>query len=73
MQGCQINGESSRQVRQDAWANANRIEAEFEKPDGERGKYLSPREHGQPVSAGIFYTEGLALEEADTGQQQGED
>jgi hypothetical protein len=44
-------------IRQDAWANANRTEAEAEKPDGHRGKYLSATEHDQPASAGLYYTE----------------
>jgi hypothetical protein len=59
-------------IRQDAWANANRIEAEVQKPEGERGKYVSPREHGQPETAGIFYIEPLESEEieVDSGLQQ---
>lgn len=35
-------------IRQDAWANANRVAVETEKPAAERGKYLYPQAHGQP-------------------------
>jgi hypothetical protein len=63
-------------IRQDAWANAHRTEAEVDKPEGERGKYLTPREHGQPATAGIHHVEvelpGSAETEPDSGQQQGE-
>ena len=52
-------------IRQDAWANANRFEAEVDKPEGERGKYLAPREHGQPEEAGIHYAPPLASEGAE--------
>jgi hypothetical protein len=56
-------------IRQDAWANANRTEAEVEKPQGHRGKYLSPTEHDQPASAGLYHAELQASEEteADSG------
>lgn len=59
-------------IRQDAWANANRPEAEVEKPEDHRGKYLSAREHDQPASGGLYYTERQASEEAeaDLGEQQ---
>lgn len=50
-------------IRQDAWANAHRTEAEAEKPEGERGSYLAPEEHGQPVTAGLFYTDLPAPQE----------
>lgn len=61
-------------IRQDAWANAHRTEAEVEKPEGERGKYLTPKEHDQPEAAGIYHIELPTSEEtqADTGQRQGE-
>lgn len=44
-------------IRQDAWANARRAEAESEKPEGERGRYLTPTENDQPATTGIFYAE----------------
>jgi hypothetical protein len=49
-------------IRQDSWANAQRIEAEVEKPEGHRGKYLSPTEYDQPDTAGIYYVEPQASE-----------
>jgi len=50
-------------IRQDAYANAHRIQVEVEKPEGERGKYLTPKEHGQPASAGVYYVEVTPAEE----------
>jgi hypothetical protein len=35
-------------IRQDAFANKNRIPVEEDKPETERGTYLHPAEHGQP-------------------------
>ncbi|MFN8473797.1 MAG: hypothetical protein U0822_16525 [Anaerolineae bacterium] len=40
-------------IRQDAFANAHRIPVEEDKPAAEQGKYLYPKEHGQPSSLGI--------------------
>ncbi|MGB6692496.1 MAG: hypothetical protein WBE76_32030 [Terracidiphilus sp.] len=48
--------EVSRQVtgiRQDAYANANRIPVEEDKPAAERGYYLHPEAFGQPDSKSI--------------------
>jgi hypothetical protein len=61
-------------IRQDAWANAHRMEPEVEKPESARGKYLNPREHGQPATAGIYHVELPDSEETevDSGQRQGE-
>jgi hypothetical protein len=61
-------------IRQDAWANAHPMEVEAEKPDGERGKYLSPEEHGQPAMAGMFYRDSQVFDrtEADGDQRQAE-
>jgi hypothetical protein len=42
-------------IRQDAWANANRIEIELDKIGDQRGRYLHPREHGQSPSKGVDY------------------
>jgi hypothetical protein len=42
-------------IRQDAWANANRIEVELDKVTAQRGKYLHPVEHGQSPSKGVDY------------------
>lgn len=40
-------------VRQDAYAKAHPIRVEARKPARWRGRYLNPREHGQPASAGL--------------------
>ena len=40
-------------IRQDAWANAHRIEVEVPKAGAEQGRYLHPREHGKPAAASI--------------------
>jgi hypothetical protein len=40
-------------VRQDPWANANRIPVEEEKPADEQGYYLHPEVYGQPESMGV--------------------
>jgi hypothetical protein len=42
-------------IRQDAWANAHRVEAEVEKSPTEKGKLLHPVEHGRPESDGISW------------------
>ena len=43
-------------VRQDAHARAHPMKVEEAKASVERGKYLSPVEHGRPVTAGINYS-----------------
>jgi hypothetical protein len=40
-------------IRQDAYANANRIPVEEDKPAGEQGYYLHPEAYGQPASLRI--------------------
>jgi hypothetical protein len=40
-------------IRQDAWANQNRIPVEQEKPADERGRYLYPVAFGLPLDKGI--------------------
>ncbi|MBI3896482.1 MAG: hypothetical protein HY313_11190, partial [Acidobacteria bacterium] len=42
-------------VRQDPYAEANRIKVEEEKTGGERGLYLHPEVYGQPKEKGIEY------------------
>lgn len=44
-------------IRQDAYANANRIEVEAEKPETERGRYLHPEAFGQPPGKAIGSTD----------------
>ncbi len=40
-------------VRQDAWANAHRIQVEEDKPEAEQGYYLHPELYGQPPEKSI--------------------
>jgi hypothetical protein len=40
-------------VRQDAYANANRIPIETQKPQDEQGYYLHPEAFGLPKAKGI--------------------
>ena len=42
-------------VRQDAYALANPLEVEVEKPESERGLYLYPEVFGQPPEMGVHY------------------
>jgi hypothetical protein len=44
-------------VRQDAWANANRIPVEEDKPDIERGYYLYPDLVGKPPEKSIMWVQ----------------
>jgi hypothetical protein len=60
-------------IRQDAWANAHRTEAEGYKPESDRGKYLAASEHDQPAETDIFrgYVEQLAAEGNAGDRRQG--
>ena len=42
-------------IRQDATAKAHRIQVVMDKPAGEKGTYLDPLAHGQPLSKGVNY------------------
>jgi hypothetical protein len=42
-------------IRQDAWANQNRIPVEAAKPDVERGYYLHPEAFGKPEERGTSW------------------
>jgi hypothetical protein len=44
-------------VRHDVYADANRTLVEVEKSDKEKGRYLTPKEWGQPESMGIGFEE----------------
>ena len=48
-------------IRQDAWANANRIQVEEDKPGDERGTYLAPEAWGQPEELGLEWRQEQAL------------
>ena len=43
-------------IRQDAWANENRIQVEVEKPADEKGLYLHPQELGVNETLGLHYS-----------------
>jgi hypothetical protein len=45
-------------IRQDPWAEANRIQVEVEKNEAERGKYLHPEAWGQPREKAIGFADG---------------
>ena len=42
-------------IRQDAWANANRIQVEEDKTKNNKGRFLTPNLYGQPKENGIYY------------------
>jgi len=50
-------------IRKDAFAEANRIQVEVDKPAKERGKYLHPEAHGVGEEFGIHYEEHKRMEE----------
>ena len=50
-------------VRQDAYANENRIKVEELKKPEERGKYLHPTAFGQSKEMGISYSESMKQQE----------
>ena len=50
-------------IRQDAYATANPIVVEEDKRVEERGKYLHPKEHGKPESAGVDFERFAELRE----------
>jgi len=41
-------------IRQDAWANKNRIPNSVDKTGDEKGKLLHPEAFGQPASKGVY-------------------
>jgi len=58
-------------IRQDAWANAHPMKVEVERSEGERGKYSTPEEHGQPKTARVFYRDSQVFDETDRDERQG--
>ena len=48
-------------IRQDAFANANRIPTEVSKPEDERGTYLHPAAHGKPAATDVQHERIAAL------------
>jgi hypothetical protein len=51
-------------IRKDAYAEAHRIPIEQDKAEKERGKYLYPKEHGQPEERGVDYEQRRAAQAA---------
>jgi hypothetical protein len=49
-------------IRQDAFANAHRIQVEVEKEGDEQGKYLHPKEQGVSETLGMDYEERMRME-----------
>jgi hypothetical protein len=47
-------------IRQDAYANENRIQVEEDKPATERGLYLYPKGFNQPVEKSVITSPGLS-------------
>ncbi len=54
-------------IRQDAWANVNRIPVEVDKDASERGRYLYPEAFGAPSELGIHYRPGVVDKNARDG------
>lgn len=60
-------------IRQDAYANANRVVVEQEKPENERGTYLHPEVFGQDRSRGVdFRLNGPPLTDPTARPRDGE-
>jgi hypothetical protein len=57
-------------VRKDPWAEANRIEAEADKPEHERGTYLHPEAHNMPESRGTAYEPDRTFEHEASDEQK---
>ncbi len=57
-------------VRQDAWAESNRIEVEPDKSDAERGTYLHPELYGQPEELRSVYKNSLEAYQATISQSE---
>ena len=48
-------------IRQDAYANKNRIKVEEDKPEQERGFYLHPEAFNQPEERGVEWARNPEL------------
>ena len=57
-------------IRKDPFAEANPIQAEVDKPDTERGKYLHPKAYGLGEEYGIDYELRKRMEEEDKEMKQ---
>ena len=56
-------------IRQDAYANANRIQVEEDKPEAERGYYQHPEVFGEPPEMGLESARGQKRARA-SGRQE---
>jgi hypothetical protein len=56
-------------VRQDAWANANRVVAEVDKNDRQKGKYLNPEVFGKDKSFALHPQPEIKREEMSEKQK----
>jgi len=50
-------------VRRDAWAKANRVIVEEDKPKADRGRYLHPEAHGKPRERGVGHAHYMEAKE----------
>jgi len=57
-------------IRQDPYANANRIQVEVDKSAAERGKYIHPEVYGLPREAGIGAASRMDDKKAGTARQE---
>jgi hypothetical protein len=58
-------------IRRDAYAEANRIRVEEEKPPEEQGTYLHPEAFGKPETKGLLYREAQARRPAREVREEG--
>jgi hypothetical protein len=55
-------------IRQDAFANTNRIPVEVEKSEEDRGKYIHPKVFGKSEELGIDYKHRIEAQELEKGE-----
>jgi hypothetical protein len=60
-------------IRRDAWANANRIPVEIDKPEEDRGRYLHPELFGGEAITALARSRdhGLRARKSGLGRRQG--
>lgn len=57
-------------IRQDPWADANRVEVEVDKSVDEQGLYLHPEAYGLPANAGVRYRREADRDQAEVDPVQ---
>jgi hypothetical protein len=61
-------------IRQDPYANKNRIKIEEEKPERDRGRYLHPELYGEPEEKGIGWVRSFRVtQQRETLRRSGKD